>query len=165
MQTVKSFFQISVNGKRHTVQAEPDTPLLYILRNQLELNGPKYGCGLGQCGACLVLMNGRPMLSCIVPVSAVGEQEIVSLAGLQGQDGGLHPVQQAFVEEQAAQCGYCTSGMIIAAVALLEQDPEADDATIRQGLQGNLCRCGSQSRVLRAIRKVQERQGRAVGRK
>jgi aerobic-type carbon monoxide dehydrogenase small subunit (CoxS/CutS family) len=127
---------------------------LYILRNQLELNGAKYGCGIGQCGACMVLMGDQPLMSCLMPISSVGDNAITTLAGLADADGILHRVQQAFIEEQAAQCGYCTNGMIIAATALLERNPNPDEQEIRDSMQINLCRCGTQSRVMRAIKRV-----------
>jgi nicotinate dehydrogenase subunit A len=145
--------QLQVNGKKTTVQADPATPLLYVLRNQLQLNGPKYGCGLQQCGACMVLLNGRAQPSCMIPVSAVKEQTIVTLEGL-AKDNKLHPVQEAFVQEQAAQCGYCLNGMVISAVALLAENPKPDDAAIREGLEKSLCRCGTQSRIIRAVKRA-----------
>ncbi len=154
MQSTKSTTQLTVNGKKNSIDHHPEEPLLYVLRNQLGINGPKYGCGLGQCGACMVLVDGQPALSCIVPAGSASGKEITTLAGLQNKDGSLHPVQQAFLEEQAAQCGYCTNGMIISSVALLNQNPQPSDAEIRQGLQTNLCRCGTQSRVIRAVKKV-----------
>jgi nicotinate dehydrogenase subunit A len=145
--------QLQVNGKKLAVQADPATPLLYVLRNQLQLNGPKYGCGLQQCGACMVLLNGRAQPSCMIPVSAVKEQTIVTLEGL-AKDNKLHPVQEAFVQEQAAQCGYCLNGMVISAVALLAENPKPDDAAIREGLERSLCRCGTQSRIIRAVKRA-----------
>ncbi len=145
--------QLQVNGKKLAVQADPATPLLYVLRNQLQLNGPKYGCGLQQCGACMVLLNGRAQPSCMIPVSAVKEQTIVTLEGL-AKDNKLRPVQEAFVQEQAAQCGYCLNGMVISAVALLAENPKPDDAAIREGLERSLCRCGTQSRIIRAVKRA-----------
>src|SRR3954462_15021629 len=130
-----------VNKKKHTIQADPSTPLLYVLRNQLALNGPKYGCGLQQCGACMVLLNGKAEPSCMLPASAVQDKTIVTLEGLVQKDNTLHPVQEAFVQEQAAQCGYCLNGMVISAVALLNEHPHPNDADIRAGLQRSLCRC------------------------
>ena len=143
--------QLQVNGKKLAVQADPATPLLYVLRNQLQLNGPKFGCGLQQCGACMVLLNGKAQPSCMIPVSAVKEQTIVTLEGLT-KNNRLHPVQEAFVQEQAAQCGYCLNGMVISAVALLAENPKPDDAAIREGLERSLCRCGSQSRIISAVK-------------
>jgi nicotinate dehydrogenase subunit A len=145
--------QLQVNGKKLAVQADPATPLLYVLRNQLQLNGPKFGCGLQQCGACMVLLNGKAQPSCMIPVSAVKEQTIVTLEGLT-KDNRLHPVQEAFVQEQAAQCGYCLNGMVISAVALLAENPKPDDAAIREGLERSLCRCGTQSRIIRAVKRA-----------
>lgn len=145
--------QLQVNGKKLAVQADPATPLLYVLRNQLQLNGPKYGCGLQQCGACMVLLNGKAQPSCVIPVSAVKEQTIVTLEGLT-KENKLHPVQEAFVQEQAAQCGYCLNGMVISAVALLAENPKPDDAAIREGLERSLCRCGTQSRIIRAVKRA-----------
>ena len=156
MQTSKISLQLSVNGKQHTLEVDPETPLLYVLRNQLQKNGPKYGCGFGQCGACMVLLQGQAVMSCLLPVSAVTDQEIVTLDGLNSADGALHPVQQAFLDEQAAQCGYCTNGMIMSTVALLQRNKEAGETEIRQALQTNLCRCGTQSRVLRAVQRAKE---------
>lgn len=145
--------QLQVNGKKLAVQADPATPLLYVLRNQLQLNGPRYGCGLQQCGACMVLLNGKAQPSCMIPVLAVKEQTIVTLEGLI-KDNRLHPVQEAFVQEQAAQCGYCLNGMVISAVALLAENPNPDDAAIREGLERSLCRCGTQSRIIRAVKRA-----------
>jgi|ADGO01.1.fsa_nt_gi nicotinate dehydrogenase subunit A len=144
--------QLLVNGKMHTVQSAPDTPLLYVLRNELQLNGPKYGCGLQQCGACMVLLNGKAQPSCMLPVAAVNDQEVVTLEGLAKDTGTLHPVQAAFVEAQAAQCGYCLNGMVMSAVALLAAHPHPDDETIRNGMQQALCRCGSYSRIMKAVK-------------
>ena len=145
---------LNVNGKGHQLDVDPETPLLYLLRNQLELNGPKFGCGMQQCGACMVLIDGKAEYSCLLPASAVVNKPIVTLEGLAKQDGSLHPVQQSFLEEQAAQCGYCLNGMVIAAVGLLNNTPKPDDATIRKGMQGVLCRCGTQARVMRAIKRA-----------
>lgn len=146
--------EITVNGKRHTIQADPATPLLYVLRNQLALNGPKYGCGMQQCGACMVLLNGRAQLSCMMPVRAVGSGVVTTIEGLAGPGGALHPVQQAFVEEQAAQCGYCLNGMVLSAVALLKENPHPDRAAICTGMQQALCRCGTQARIIRAVERA-----------
>ncbi|HEV7348379.1 (2Fe-2S)-binding protein [Telluribacter sp.] len=145
---------LHINGQPHTVRVEPDTPLLYVLRNQLELNGPKYGCGHEVCGACMVLLDGVAMPSCRVPVESMEGRKIMTLEGLTHPNGELHPVQRAFVQEQAAQCGYCLNGMVIAAVALLETNKQPDDAAIRVGMERNLCRCGSQTRVMKAIRRA-----------
>ena len=146
--------QLQVNGKLHTVQVDPQTPLLYVLRNQLALNGPKYGCGLQQCGACMVLLNGKAEPSCMLPVYSVKDKSIVTLEGLIQKDDTLHPVQEAFVKEQAAQCGYCMNGMIITAVALLNENPKPDDTAIRAGLQRALCRCGTHTRIIKAVKRA-----------
>jgi nicotinate dehydrogenase subunit A len=143
---------ITVNGKAHQVSAAPDTPLLYVLRNELELNGPKFGCGLAQCGACTVHIDGRPARSCSVPVSAV-KGSVTTVEGL-GTPEKPHPLQAAFVAEQAAQCGYCVNGMIMTASAFLAQNPKPSDAQIRTALDGNLCRCGTHMRILRAVRRA-----------
>ncbi len=153
---MKQEISIKVNGRQHTIEADPATPLLYVLRNQLELNGPKYGCGLQQCGACLVLLDGEAAPTCRIPVSAVADKEITTLKGLIQDDGSLHPVQQAFEQEQTAQCGYCLNGMIIAAVALLKENPQPEESTIRESLQPVLCRCGTHDRVIRAVRVAAE---------
>jgi len=153
---VKEEISIKVNGQVQTVETDPYTPLLFVLRNQLELNGPKYGCGLEQCGACLILLDGQASPSCRIPVSAVADKEITTLAGLIQNDGSLHPVQQAFEQEQTAQCGYCLNGMIIAAVALLKENPQPEESTIRESMQPVLCRCGTHARVIRAVRTASE---------
>jgi nicotinate dehydrogenase subunit A len=142
--------RITVNGRSHEVRATPDTPLLYVLRDELELNGPKFGCGLAQCGACTVLIRGLATRSCVLPVSAV-DSPVRTVEGL-GTPAHPHPVQRAFVAEQAAQCGYCISGMVVASAALLAQHPHPSDAQIRQALDGNLCRCGSHLRIMRAVK-------------
>jgi nicotinate dehydrogenase subunit A len=142
--------RITVNGRSHEVRATPDTPLLYVLRDELELNGPKFGCGLAQCGACTVMLKGRATRSCVLPVSAV-DAPVTTVEGL-GTPAHPHPVQRAFVAEQAAQCGYCISGMVVASAALLDQHPHPSDAQIRQALDGNLCRCGSHLRIMRAVK-------------
>ena len=147
-----SNFTLHVNGKKLSSSASPDTPLLYVLRNEFQLFATKYGCGLGQCGSCAVLMDGKMTYSCLMPVAAVGEKEVRTLEGLADDSDKLHPVQEAFVEANAAQCGYCTSGMIMAAVALLEEKQKPSDDEITKALRGNLCRCGSQAGVLRAVK-------------
>jgi len=143
---------ITVNGKQHEVVAAPDTPLLYVLRNELELNGPKFGCGLAQCGACTVHMDGKPVRSCSVQVSAV-KGKVTTIEGL-GTPDKPHPLQAAFVAEQAAQCGYCINGMIMTASAFLAQNPKPSEQQIRAALDGNLCRCGTHMRILRAVRRA-----------
>ena len=143
-------YTLQVNGVARSVNVEPDTPLLYILRNDLELNGPRFGCGLSQCGACTVLVDGRPTRSCVTAVSSLGAKRITTLEGLGSKDR-LHPLQKAFIEEQAAQCGYCTNGMIMAAKALLDKTPRPTEAQIKKALAANLCRCGTHNRVVRAV--------------
>ena len=135
------------------VQAPADEPLLYVLRDRLGLNGPKFGCGLGQCGACTVLKDGQPIRSCRTPASALAGAEITTLEGL-GDEGRLHPLQAAFLEEQAGQCAYCIPGMIMSAAGLLRRTPRPTDAEVRAALDGNLCRCGSHNRILRAVKRA-----------
>src|SRR5579859_8124408 len=156
-------FRLTVNGTERSVTCEPDTPLLDVLRHDLGLAGPKFGCGMGLCGACSVLIGGRARSSCDLPVSAVAGP-VTTLEGLPGDDGRLHPVQQAFIDEQAAQCGYCTSGMVIAAVGLLRDHPAPTEQQVREALDGNLCRCGAHGRIIRAVLKAAGRGpgGRAV---
>jgi nicotinate dehydrogenase subunit A len=146
-------FKLVVNGVEHAVNAEASTPLLYILRNDLKLNGPKFGCGLQQCGACMVLIDGIAHPSCMIPLSVVAGHAVTTIEGLENNDK-LHPVQQAFVEEQAAQCGYCLNGMVMSAVSLLNINSNPDEQQIREGLQRCLCRCGTQSRAIRAVKRV-----------
>jgi len=141
---------LNVNGAARTVEADPDTPLLYILRNDLALTGTKFGCGLAQCGACTVLLAGRAVRSCVTPVSAVAGQAVTTVEGL-GSPARPDPVQAAFIAEQAAQCGYCTAGMVMTARALLEQNRRPTETDVKQALAGNLCRCGSHVRVIRAV--------------
>ena len=140
---------LSINGQSHTVDVEPDTPLLWVLRDELHFNGTKFGCGKGFCGACTVLMNGSPVRSCSYPVSAVGTQPIQTIEGLKTSDG-LHKVQQAWIDVDVPQCGYCQSGQILAAVALLNRHPNPDDEQINQAMTG-ICRCGSYPEIRRAI--------------
>ena len=146
-------FSLNVNGRKQHVEAEPRTALLYILRNDLGLNGPKFGCGLGECGACSVLVDGRAARACTIPLSAVKQRQITTLEGLE-VDGKLHVVQQAFVDEAAAQCGYCLNGMIISIVSLLKRSPDADEREIREALRHNLCRCGTHMEILAAARRA-----------
>jgi nicotinate dehydrogenase subunit A len=142
---------LNVNGLEHSVDMDTSTPLLYVLRNNLQLNAAKYGCGLGQCGACMVLVDSKPIFSCLTPLAAINERRVTTLEGLGTQDKpGL--LQRAFEIEQAAQCGYCTAGMIIRAYALLRQTPTPSDADIRAYMQTNLCRCGTHFRVIKAIK-------------
>ena len=148
-----SLFTLVVNGSPVGFNLPGTVHLLGLLRNDLGLNGPKYGCGLGQCGACTVLVDGVPARACILPLSVVRGRRVTTLEGL-ARDGELHPVQRAFVEEQAAQCGYCLNGMIMTTVALLERDPMPDEAQMRRELAGNLCRCGTHVEILRAVRRA-----------
>jgi nicotinate dehydrogenase subunit A len=145
--------RITVNGAAHEAQAEPDTPLLYVLRNELGLNGPRFGCGLAQCGACTVLLGGRPIRSCVTPLAAAAAAPITTLEGL-GTAEQPHPLQRAFLDEQAGQCGYCIPGIIMSAAVLLAEQPAPTDTQIREALNGNLCRCGSHTRILRAVRRA-----------
>jgi aerobic-type carbon monoxide dehydrogenase small subunit (CoxS/CutS family) len=144
---------LKVNGKSQQVDADPSTPLLYVLRNDLGLHGPKFGCGLGQCGACTVHVNGRATFSCILPIAAVGDREITTTEGLL-ENGKPNKVQQAFIDEEAAQCGYCISGMVMRAQALLKMKPNPTEAEIRNHMQPNLCRCGTHAAILRAVRRA-----------
>jgi len=150
---------ITVNGRRHEVAASPDTPLLYVLRNELELNGPKFGCGLAQCGACTVHIDGRPARSCSVAVSAV-KGKVTTIEGL-GTPEKPHPLQRAFVAEQAAQCGYCINGMIMTAKAILDSTPHPSEEQVREGLALNLCRCGTHNRIVRAVLRAAATAGRS----
>jgi nicotinate dehydrogenase subunit A len=145
---------LKVNGEARTVDVDPSTPLLYVLSDDLKLRGPKFGCGLGQCGACTVLSGGRAIRSCVTPVSAATGAELTTLEGL-GSADRPHPLQQAFIEEQAAQCGFCLNGVILTAKAFLDQNPRANDAQIRQALSTVLCRCFTHTRMLRAIKRYQ----------
>ena len=142
---------LHVNGAAHEVVADPETPLLYVLRNDLKLKGARYGCGAGFCGACMVIVDGKAVPSCDVPVSAMVGKSITTIEGI-GTADRPHPLQRAFIAEQAAQCGYCITGIIMSAKALLDARPAATDAEIREALAGNLCRCGTHTRILRAIR-------------
>ncbi len=143
-------FTLSVNGAEHKLDVPSDLPLLSALRDELNLTGTKYGCGEGQCGACTVLLNGNPIRSCRTPVSAASGKKIITIEGLE-HNGQLHPVQQAFLEREAFQCGYCTSGMIMSAVALLEQTPSPTDEQIIRRMDGNVCRCGTYPRIVAAV--------------
>jgi len=150
---------IKVNGAMHSVPAEPDTPLLYVLRNDLGLNAAKFGCGLAQCGACTVLVDGKPVRSCVTPIDTLGQSEITTLEGI-GTIERPHPLQAAFMAEQAAQCGYCIPGIIMAAKALLDHNPQPSEANVRQGLALNLCRCGTHMRIVRAVLRAAQTGGR-----
>jgi nicotinate dehydrogenase subunit A len=146
-------FQITVNGKPHLVDAAPETPLLYVLRNDLGLNGPKFGCGLGQCGACAATVGGNLVRTCSMALRDVKKAEVVTLEGL-GTAQKPHPIQKSFIEEQAAQCGYCSNGMIMAAKVLLDQNRNPSDEDIKSALADQLCRCGVHNRIVRAVRRA-----------
>lgn len=145
---------LSVNGTTRSVRSPGEAPLLYVLRDELGLTGAKYGCGTGHCGSCTVLLDGMATRACVVPVDTVGAREITTLEGLAGGDGKLHPLQEAFLAEQAGQCAYCIPGMIMTAAALLGENPAPEERDIRLALDGNLCRCGSHNRILRAVRRA-----------
>ena len=150
-------FTLQVNGQARQIDADAETPLLYALRNDLGLIGTRYGCGIGQCGTCTVIIDGKAVQSCDVPVSAVVGKKITTveaLGSLSGDERALHPLQRAFIAEQAAQCGYCASGILMAAKALLDVNPDPGDGEIRAALDGNLCRCGTHGRILRAIKRA-----------
>jgi len=147
-------YTLHINGSEKVVDTEPDTPLLYVLRDYLELNGPKFGCGLSQCGSCMVLVDGNAVTSCIRPVASVGDSKVVTLEGLTSKSGDLHPVQQAFVQEQAAQCGYCLNGMVMTSVGLLNRNTNPDEGEIKEALRMNLCRCGTHTRIIKAIKRA-----------
>ena len=144
---------LKVNGKTHALDIDPTTPLLYVLRDNLELNGPKFGCGLAQCGACTVHVDGQATRSCVLPVSQLQGKKITTLEGL-GSAAKPHPVQQAFIDEQAVQCGYCTNGMVMATAALLSANKAPSEAQINEALAGNLCRCGTHQRIVRAVQRA-----------
>src|SRR2546428_863482 len=148
-----SSIALTVNGRSQTVDVDPTTPLLYVLSDDLALRGPKFGCGLGQCGACTVLIQNRAVRSCVTPISAVNGAEITTLEGL-GTSERPHPIQKAFIDEQAAQCGYCINGMIMTSKALLERSPNPSDREIRKALAGNLCRCGTHQRIVAAVKRA-----------
>jgi nicotinate dehydrogenase subunit A len=150
---------LNVNGRSRSVPAEPDTPLLYVLRNDLELNGAKFGCGLAQCGACTVLVDGKPARSCVTQIGSIGNAQITTLEGL-GTVDKPHPLQRAFIEEQAAQCGYCINGMIMTAKALLDANPRPSESDVRAGLAENLCRCGTHNRIVAAVLRAANGTGR-----
>ena len=146
---------INVNGQRHEVGADPETPLLYVLRDELALNGAKFGCGLGQCGACTVLVDGEAVYSCLLPIAALGDRNVTTIEGL-GTSAEPGPLQRAFMQEQAAQCGYCIAGMVMRAQALLQKTRSFTDEELRAHMQPNLCRCGTHMRILRAVRRAAE---------
>ena len=148
---------LRVNGKTQAADVDPETPLLYVLRDDLQLNGPKFGCGLGQCGSCTVIIDGNAVRSCQMPVSALGNRAVTTLEGL-GTVKKMHKIQQAFLDEQAVQCGYCINGMIMSTKALLDKNPKPTDAQIKETLVGNLCRCGTHVRILRAVKRASGQQ-------
>lgn len=147
---------LKVNGRARVVDADPESMLLYVLRNDLKLSGPRFGCGLSQCGSCTVIMDGNTVRSCSVPVTAARNRNITTLEGL-GNTARPHPLQKAFIEEQAGQCGYCLNGMIMTAKALLDKNPNPTDGEIKQVLAGNLCRCGSHLRIVRAVKRAAQK--------
>lgn len=149
-------FALKVNGREHSVTVDPETPLLFVLNDDLGLRGPRFGCGMAQCGACTVIMRGQVVRSCVMPVRAAGRDEITTLEGL-GTPENPHPIQQAFIEEGASQCGFCLSGVILTAKVALDANPQASDEEIREALGGVLCRCFTHLRMMRAIRKYAER--------
>jgi len=146
-------YRITVNGEPHLVEAAPDTPLLYVLRNDLGLNGPKFGCGLGQCGACAAIVGGELARTCSITLQDVGKEQVTTLEGL-GTLQKPHPLQRSFIDEQAAQCGYCSNGMIMAAKALLDRNRNPSEEDIKNGLTDQLCRCGVHNRIVRAVRRA-----------
>lgn len=148
-----SAIRLNVNGQTHTLDLDPSTPLLYVLRNDLDLHGPKFGCGLGQCGACTVLVNGEAVRSCVRAVSTAQNADITTLEGL-STNGTLHPIQQAWIDEQVPQCGFCQNGQMLTAKALLDKTPNPTDAQIRRGMQGTLCRCMTYYRIHAAIKRA-----------
>jgi len=154
--------KVTVNGTSHAIKATPDTPLLYVLRNELKLNAVKFGCGLGQCGACTVIVDGEAVFSCVTPVELVEGRSVTTLEGL-GSREKPGVLQQAFIDEQAAQCGYCIPGMMMRAQALLQRNPRASDRQIREEMEPHLCRCGTHMRILRAIRRAADRMAGATG--
>jgi nicotinate dehydrogenase subunit A len=150
-----SVFNMRVNGEARRVDVDPATPLLYVLSDELELRGPKFGCGLGQCGSCTVIIKGEAVRSCVTPISSVGSSEITTLEGL-GTVERPHPLQKAFIDEQAIQCGFCVNGVIMSAKGILDRNPRASASQIRQGLSTVLCRCGTHTRMMRAIQRYAE---------
>ncbi len=150
---------LTVNGQTRSLDVDPNTPLLWVIREQLKLTGTKFGCGISQCGACTVHINGRAVRSCITTVGAAADQKITTIEGVSGADGKLHPLQQAWIDEQVPQCGYCQSGQIMSALALLEDNPHPTDDDINGAMRGNICRCGMYQRIRRAIKKTAARGG------
>jgi nicotinate dehydrogenase subunit A len=153
---------LKVNGASHSVPAEPDTPLLYVLRNDLALNGAKFGCGLAQCGSCTVLVDGKSVRSCVTPIGSLGSAEITTIEGL-GTPDKPHALQKAFINEQAVQCGYCINGMIMSAKELLDRKPNVTEGEVKEALAGNLCRCGTHGRIVSAVLRAARDMGGTVG--
>ena len=156
---------LEINGQAYDFDVDPSTPLLWVLREQAGLNGTKFGCGIAQCGACTVHLDGAPIRSCVTPVRAVAGKAVTTIEGVNGEDGGLHPVQQAWIEEQVPQCGYCQSGQVMAAISLLASNPEPDDAAIDAAMSGNICRCGTYPRIRRGIKRAAAAMSVAVAEK
>ena len=152
---------LKINGESYTIDVEPDCPLLYVLRDNLAMNNPRFGCGLGQCGACTVLLDSRAVRSCTLPVSAAAGKEIVTLEGL-ARDGNPHPVQKAFIQEQAFQCGYCLNGWVLTAKALLDKNPHPSDEEMRSAFENLICRCGSHVRIFAAVRHAADEMKRSA---
>src|SRR5438876_10363351 len=150
-----SMITLKVNGRSHMLDVDPTTPLLYVLSDDLSLRGPKFGCGLGQCGCCTVIIKGQAVRSCVTPVSSVAGAEITTLEGL-GTSEKPHPIQKAFIDEQAMQCGFCINGIILTAKVFLDRNPKASEAEIKQAMSGVLCRCGANARIIRAIKRYAE---------
>ncbi len=157
-----SVITLTINGETRALDVDPTTPLLWIIREQWGLQGTKFGCGVAQCGACTVHLNGRPIRACVTPVRAADEQQVTTIEGLRGDDGNLHAVQQAWIDEQVPQCGYCQSGQIMSAVALLERSPSPTDAEIDRAMSGNVCRCGTYTRVRKGIKRAATALARGV---
>ena len=151
----RMYLQLNVNGVSLAAEVDSDTPLLYVLRDSLGLQGPKYGCGLGQCGACTVLMNGEAVRSCVTAATSVKDAKVVTLEGL-GTPEQPHPIQQAFIDEQAVQCGYCINGMVMTSLVFLRKVPHPSEAQIKQALANNLCRCGTHTRIIKAVQRAAE---------
>ncbi len=145
---------LQINGESFDIDADPATPLLWVIRDALGLKGTKFGCGIAQCGACTVHLDGSPIRSCVTPAQLTTGRQITTIEGIAGEDGGLHPVQQAWIDEQVPQCGYCQSGQVMAATALLEKNPSPSDADIDRAMSGNICRCGTYPRIRRGIKRA-----------
>ena len=157
-----SRISLKVNGQVHAIDVDPETPLLYVLRDDLGQHNPRFGCGLGQCGACTVLVDNRPTRSCLLPVSRVGGKEVITLEGLAASADHPHPVQQAFIDEQVFQCGYCLNGWVMTTKALLDKTPNPSDAEMRKAFESLVCRCGSQVRAFSAVRRASDAMKRSA---